>query len=443
MTIWDNYSKTEKQDYKDYLSMYGALSALFNQKLSVTGAPYLDSKFQETVFARSFKQEQSKEVDIGNTPHDIVSIINGANIGIGLKTWLFSNPSYQKFMQIKSSSKDIQYLQGNPTALALKIAEIKNSRLLSDYSRLGLNEGTNIYHYVTRDSGKMTLFETSYPLIDLNNIKVEKLTNKSVKFTDGNKQYKYTFSDSQIWMLFDPKDENTEELDFLNVKILNDPFTFLKTAFKNMNDTPLIVPSIPKRDYIYLPLYSYKTKNVPESSGLNAWNGLPKERGSTRPRPKGEAYIPIPKALWKKCPYWVDPNVDMSDYESYRQTTGKSSYPIKLHLPSNTTLTSALIGQEGFKCLETKPQSELGTWILNVLGITNPQRTSYNVPANNIVTRKLLEEHEIDSIKLWHEDPNKPNEIWIDFAEYGSFERFMNNQPQFESIDESTDKYID
>lgn len=441
MTVWDNYSKTEKKDYEYYLSIYGALTALFNQKSSVTGAPYLDSKFQETVFARSFKQEQSQDVDIGNTPHDIRSIINGKNIGIGLKTWLSSNPSYQKVMQIKSYRNDIQPLQKNPTALAFKIAEIKNSRLLSDYNRLGLEQNCNIYHYVTRDSGKMTLFETSYPLIDTKHLIPGKLTSKSFEFSDENKQYKYTFGDSQIWMRFDPKDENTEELDVLNVKILNDPFTFLKTAFKNTGGIFTIAHNKPKRDYIYLPLYSYKMKDVPERSGLNAWNGLPKTHGSTRPRPKGEAYIPIPKVLWQKCPYWVDTNVDMSDYESYKQKTGKSSYPIKLHLPNNTILTNARFGQGGFKCLETKPQSELGTWILSALGITNPQRTLYNVPAQNIVTKKLLQDHGIDSVKLWHEDPNKPNEIWIDFAEYGSFERFMNNQPQFENIDDSTDEY--
>lgn len=443
MTVWDNFSKTEKKDYEDYLSMYGALAALFNQKSSVTGAPYLDSKFQETVFARSFKQEQSEDVDIGNTPHDIRSIIKGTYVGIGLKTWLSSNPSYQKVMQIKSYRKDIQPLQNSPVALALKIAEIKNSRLLSDYNRLGLNIGSNIYHYVTRDSGKMTLFETSYPLIDTNRLIPGKLNSKSFKFSDGNKQYKYTFGDSQIWMLFDPKDKNTAKLGTLNVNILNDPFAFLKTAFRNTGGIITFARTKPKRDYIYLPLYSYKTKDVPKSSGLNAWNGLPKAHGSTHLRPKGEAYIPIPKALWQKCPYWVDKNVDMSDYNSYKQKTGKSSYPIKLHLPNNTVLTNALFGQQGFKSLETNPQSVLGTWILSVLGINNPQRKSYNVPAQNIVTLKLLQDHGIDSVKLWHEDPNKPNEIWIDFAEYGSFERFMNDLPQPESIDDSTDDYTD
>ena len=64
MTIWEKYDKEQRTDYEEYLKMYGALSAMFNQKSSETGASYLDSKFQETIYARSFNSE---DVDIGNT----------------------------------------------------------------------------------------------------------------------------------------------------------------------------------------------------------------------------------------------------------------------------------------------------------------------------------------------------------------------------------------
>ena len=33
-------------------------------------------------------------------------------------------------------------------------------------------------------------------------------------------------------------------------------------------------------------------------------------------------------------------------------------------------------------------------------------------------------------IKLWHKDPNNYKDVWIDFAPYGSFERFMNDEVQ-------------
>ena len=121
MTVWQKYSEEERKDYKDYLKMYGALSAMFNQKSSETGAPYLDSKFQETIYARTFNSE---DVDIGNTPHDIRSQFGSKKIGIGLKTWLNSKPSFQKVMQLKSYRNEIDsYLptdnkNGDPEGLA-------------------------------------------------------------------------------------------------------------------------------------------------------------------------------------------------------------------------------------------------------------------------------------------------------------------------------------
>lgn len=430
MTVWEHYSKEEQKDYEDYLKMYGALSALFNQKSSETGAPYLDSKFQETIYAKSFNSE---DVDIGNTPHDIRSTFGNLNIGIGLKTWLSSKPSYQKVMQLKRFRTKIEPYQTKPDELAYIVSKIKNERLITDYKRLGLNEHDNIYHYVTRDAGKMILSETSYPLVDVNHLNPGKLSTKSFEFTDGIKKYKYTFGDSQIWMHFGPEENDTVKLDTLNINILEDPFKFLKDAFTNKKG--VYVPAHQKRDYLYLPLYSYSLKDVSKSSGLNAWNGLPKTKGSTTPRPEGEAYIPIPKKLWQKYPYWVDPNVNMSNYREYKQKTGKRSYKINLHMPDGRIIP-ALFGQADFKALETKPQSILGKWILNVLGIKKPHRAKYDEPAKEIVTMKLLQELGFDSVKLWHEKPNDPHEVWIDFAEYGSFERFMKDQPQVQDDDE-------
>ena len=166
MTVWGRYDKEQRDSYEEYLRMYGALSALFNQKSSETGAPYLDSKFQETIYARCF---DSEDVDISNTPHDIRSEFGSDKIGIGIKTWLNSKPSFQKVMQLKSLRDEIDPFidAGDAEGLAYKLSTIKNQRLMTDYKRLGLDETTNIYHYVTRDRGRMLISETSYPLIDM------------------------------------------------------------------------------------------------------------------------------------------------------------------------------------------------------------------------------------------------------------------------------------
>ena len=174
MTVWERYSDEQREEYKDYLKMYGALSAMFNQKSSETGAPYLDSKFQETIYAKSFNSE---DVDIGNTPHDIRSTFGKDKVGIGIKTWLSSKPSYQKVMQLKRYKDDINPYVSEETKdeLAYAIAKIKNERLITDYKRLGLKVNENIYHYVTRDKGQLSLSETSYPLVDMDKLKPGKL----------------------------------------------------------------------------------------------------------------------------------------------------------------------------------------------------------------------------------------------------------------------------
>lgn len=431
MTVWERYSQDERDEYKDYLKMYGALSGMFNQKSSETGAPYLDSKFQETVYAKSFNSE---DVDIGNTPHDIMSAFGNDKIGIGLKTWLSSKRSYQKVMQLKRYRDEIdQYIgEDSKDELAYKIATIKNERLKADYSRLGLSKDKNIYHYVTRDKGLLNLSETSYPLVDMDKLKPGKLNKSSFTFTDGLKEYKYTFGDSQIWMRFGPDEADTQLLDTIKINILEDPFTFLKDAFKNEGG---VYVKKSERDYLYIPLYSYKSKKVYPKSGLNSWNSDPKTAGSTHARPEGEAYLPITSELWKKRPFWMNPKLDMRDYAKYKRETGQSSYKFNLHFPDGKVYP-AMIGQAGFKSFQTDPQKALGMWIFNSLGVEHPQRKRYDLPSDDIITMDRLMKYGLDSVKLWHEDPNDYKNVWIDFAEYGSFERFMNDEMQVQDESE-------
>lgn len=94
MSVWEQYTAEQREEYIKFLQVYGALSNLFRQKQGDL-IPYLDSKFQETVYAKIF---ESENVDIGNTPHDVLSVLGGNRIGIGIKTWMGCKPCYQKVM---------------------------------------------------------------------------------------------------------------------------------------------------------------------------------------------------------------------------------------------------------------------------------------------------------------------------------------------------------
>lgn len=428
VSIWERYSKEGQEQYLQFLKVYGALSNLFRQKKGDM-IPYLDSKFQETVYAKSFN---SKNVDIGNTPHDILSEFGNERIGIGLKTWMNSSPSYQKVMQLKRYQNEIKpYIdKGNLEDLAYKISTLKNERMLSDYERLGLSKDKNIYHYITRDKGKFVLQECTYPLIDINKIQNPCMSEKSFSWNDGSKYYRYTFGDSQIWQRFATDHSDTHIIEQCEIDIIDDPFEFLIKAYLNLIGE---FKQEEKDIYeVYLPLYSYKTGEVETKSGLNAWNAASKNKGSMQLRPLNEIYIPIPRIFHKKySDFFIEDIFEAENKlkESSKEDRAKHQVRFHLHLP-NGNVIPALVGQQNMKSLQSGSlterredgtlygQSDLGQWLLvDVLGLSDRE----------VVTREWLIKKETDSVRLWR-NKNDFKNIYIDFAPVGAFDKFISGK---------------
>lgn len=427
MSIWEQFSTEQKDEYIKFLQVYGALSNLFRQKQGDL-IPYLDSKFQETVFTKIFK---GQNVDIGNTPHDVLTVFGNDRIGIGLKTWMGSKPSFQKVMQLKRYQSEINEYRSDLHSLAYKISEIKNERMKSDYERLGLSEDKNIYHYITRDKGLFTVNECAYPLIDVTRLNNFNLTQSALSWSDGNKDYRYTFGDSQIWQKFDSNNYNTLTLNKFDVKIIEDPFSFLLKAYFDIIESSTVVePDIVEA---YLPLYSYQSKEVEEKSGLNAWNAAPKNKGSNAPRPLNEIYVPIPREFHRKHPDFFTNNIFEFEKikENYNGTIdNKPEVRFLLKLPNGKTIPS-LVTQDNMKGLQSGSntikddngkrygQSALGQWLLvDVLGLKEREP----------VTREWLQKKGTDSVRLWRKKGDYTT-INIDFAPIGSFEKFMRDEP--------------
>lgn len=450
MSVWEKYTKEQQDEYKKFLQVYGSLSNLFRQKHGEP-IPYLDSKFQETIYARVFSSEN---VDIGNTPHDILSVFGSERIGIGLKTWMNSTPSYQKVMQLKRYKDDIMAQEHNPYDMVYVISSIKNERMKSDYNRLGLDENSNIYHYITRDAGSLVIQECTYPLIELDKITNINRTDSSITWTDGIKNYKFTFGDSQIWQYFGDSRDSTI-LDKITVEIMEDPFTFLVKAYESLgpssseigrkilskafmssgNDTiafPLDKDASDNIVECFLPLYSFRSKEVEQKSGLNAWNAAPKNPLNPTPRPLNEVYIPIPREFHNRYPDFFVKNIFefekmQSEYKGERKF--KPEIRFTLVLPNGREIP-ALVTQDQHKGLQSGSldeidpntgklfgQSALGQWLLvDVLGLEE------RIP----VTREWLAKKGIDSVRLWHKKGNY-RRIYIDIAPYNSFENFMND----------------
>ena len=368
-------------------------------------------------------------MDFGNTPHDILSVVAGKRIGIGLKTWMNSKPSFQKVMQFKQHQNEINNLKSDNKALATKISELKNERMRSDYQRLGLSENDNIYHYVTRDEGCFVIHECSYPLIDLSRLGGFKLSDKSFLWSDGNKDYKYTFGDSQVWQKFDSEKYGTTIVHKFDVKIMEDPFSFLLKAYTDFIDVSKEI----KQDIVevYLPLYSYRTKEVESKSGLNAWNAAPKNKGSDTQRPLNEIYITIPREFHKKHLGFFTENIfdfEKSLVNFNGNKVDKPEIRFQLQLPNGKKIPS-LVTQSNMKALQSGSrierdesgkkygQSALGQWLLiDVLGLQKRE----------LVTRDWLKNKGTDSVRLWR-NKGDYSIINIDFAPIGSFEAFMSD----------------
>lgn len=429
MSIWEQYSAEQREEYIKFLQVYGALSNLFRQKQGDM-VPYLDSKFQETVFAKIF---DSQNADFGNTPHDVVSVFGNDRIGIGLKTWMNSKPSFQKVMQLKRYQNEINevFKNNDVEALAYKISEIKNERMKTDYERLGLSEDKNIYHYVTRDEGRFVINECAYPLIDTNRLQKFNLTPAAFSWSDGRKDYKYTFGDSQIHQKFDSSKKDTFLLHQFDIQIIEDPFSFLLEAyFKFIDKAKFATYDIIEA---YLPLYSFKSKEVEEKSGLNAWNSAPKNKGSETLRPLNEVYIPIPREFHKKHPSFFTKDIFKFEEEQKKYQGDKENKPevrFYLQLPNGKRIPS-LVTQSNMKGLQSGSniekdengkrygQSALGQWLLvDVLGLKD----------RKLVTREWLQKKGTDSVRLWRKKDDYST-INIDFAPIGSFEAFMKDEP--------------
>lgn len=430
MSIWERYSKEEREKYIKFLQVYGALTNLFRQKHGNL-IPYLDSKFQETIYAKVFNSEN---VDIGNTPHDILSVFGDERIGIGLKTWMNSRPSFQKVMQLKRYKTEIDpYFNKSDEELAIKLSELKNERMLIDYNRLGLSKDKNIYHYVTRDEGKFVIQETLYPIVNLDNLRKFKRTNTAFAWSDGHKTYKYTYGDSQIWQYFNSDADDTLVLNQFDVNIIENPFDFLLKSYFNFIDDFKKAESSEDIVEVYLPLYSYRTKEVELKSGLNAWNAAPKNKNSSSLRPLNEVYIPIPLEFHKKYPDFFCPDVfEIQRRQKNYAGSSKNKPQVRFHLQlPNGKKIPALLTQSNMKSLQSGSlteidpntgklygQSALGQWLLvDVLGLKERQP----------VTKEWLEKKGTDSVRLWRKKDDYST-INIDFAPIGSFEKFMKDE---------------
>lgn len=320
--MWVNLLEENKSKYKTYITNFASLSAAFSQKsessesenpLTSIVAPIVNSKFQETVFQKSFGAIGE---DIANTSYDASLIVDEKHrYLVGIKSFGFHSGD-QKIAQFKSNSASdnweevLSEIKRNSESvhtkeeadkmnfplyldLAKKISKLRNDRIASSKEQIRGFVATDatveaVYHVLMPSkkgaSPKIFVGETDYLPIDIENLEILGSTNKrtptNFKFTDGRHQYKYTSADSQLYMTFNNQDI---VVDSWEIDYVKDPFHL----FENLHLR--ILEEVEDEEAISMSV-SWMITNihgeVEQSSGFNGFDGASKLSKKNKNREK-------------------------------------------------------------------------------------------------------------------------------------------------------------
>lgn len=314
--LWENLPKKNKERYKRLILAFASLSEAFAQKINVEEdengeekikecvAPIINSKFQETSFQRAF---QAVGEDIQNTSFDasLIEKIGDKELKylIGIKTFGIDS-GMQKIAQFKAISSEwstiLQEIEKNAEGkqskaeinesnkelylnLAKKISKIRNERIESSKALLKgfkIDDKDDIYaiYHVLMPSKKGTtpnisVGETSYEKIDIENIEVDGCTKKNnprnFSFHDGHHSYRYTSADSQLLMDFNNKDIVIEKWP---VKYAEDAVGIFENLAKEIYGEEEVQEKKPIIESFSWFLTNSKNE-VERFSGFNSFNG--------------------------------------------------------------------------------------------------------------------------------------------------------------------------
>lgn len=375
--------ESQQKKYERMMSIIASLSKLFSENTK----PYINSRVPENLFCRYFDAENLSR-------SDVTADAKKGDIGIGIKTWIDSN--YQKIAEFNKMKPELDRLAGNSNKrLVNKVAELRNERIDFTLRTYGMSE--MVYHCIKREKGRIRIFECPLEKIDTANIKNIVKKNNTINFEDGKHRYGFYMPKSTLYMHF----EGMTEVKSMEVNINEDPYSLLEnlkvewTEENNCNASKKVI------ERAYLPLYSENSKRgkyVPDKNSLNI------RFAKGRKRNIYEVGIPVPKKFH-------------NEHSEFFPSRGVA---FDLILPNNRRII-AKICQDGGKALMSKPNSDLGHWIIDDVLKVDP---------NKKITYEMLSKFGIDSVcidKLFDEEEKK---IYykINFATINSYEFYIGNQ---------------
>jgi hypothetical protein len=401
--------------YSNALVAVGGLSRLFSE----SDIPFFQYRFVENLFIRA---TQGKNISRQDAVFDAL-VGENKGVAVGVKTFTLQKKatySYEKVQEFTSLAGKGKIGIMNDRDLIHTIAKERNRRILIESATFNIEPFKAIYHCLIRREGEALIHEEPYPTIATDSItpltssgkKLAKFSTRSsnIHFHDGLNFYRYSRSKNVLLKKFDiSKGDNWEPVP---IKIIDDVFSQLfenvlgASLTSDMKITGLFDESVetPGVDYVVLPLYSTRsgTKEVPAKSGLNQWNA------SGRPRKFGEAYIPVPIDIHKKC---------------------KDFFPVekrfKLYLPNTKEPADASLCQSDNKALMTKPNDELCKWIFKVIDPGFSLSMYNKAPSRAPFTYSDLSAAGFDAVRVSKVKTPEKSGFEIQFEPIGAYEEFL------------------
>lgn len=373
--FYENQSISQKNKYKQMLSIIGNLTLLFSE----SNCPYLPYRAHENIFCKYFNADNLARFDCS-------ADAKKQTVGIGLKTWMGNDDQkVAEFGRLRETYEDLKGLE-----LVKKVSEYRNERIRITKNMHGIDE--MIYHIVKRIPNTMQIIECAFDYIDIDNIDVinGRGNVNNTYFTDGKHTYHFSISKNTLYMIF----EKYDVIDEFEVEIMADPYGYLMNLANTSEAQAVVAPvAIDFSNKLCLRLYSSNGKRgkfIPEKSGLNQWNA----RG--RKRDPNEVYIPYPAEDRKRSIGFFPP----------RETVFELLMPDGFIIPTK-------VCQDDGKAIMSNPNRILGEWLL---------RTVFELPEGTLVTYEMLEKFGIDSVIFTKLDEGKYK---IDFTEIGTYEDYI------------------
>lgn len=363
-----NNFETEWLNNETYFRMLGLMGSLSNL-FSDSDIPFIHYRVTENLFCKYFGAENLSRTD---TAYDAKI----TDLGIGIKTFQLKNgSSTEKIAEFNALSPELRNLKGKE--LAIRLANYRNERMLTANRLYGISR--QLYHIIGRQENKLIVFNTPYELVDIESIKVNGDTDRSLHFQDNRNEYTFNKSKSVLMKKF----TIPEGACVVDVEIISDPYSLLENLINGQKKEKKAADT---RQRVRLPLYSTRkpplgvsvnqeSKWVPLKSGLNQWNA------SGRPRDINEVYIPIPADVHRNFPGFFP----------------ERHIPFDLHLPDGSIL-NVKVCQAGDKGLMSNPNKALGEWILRkVLGLNQGELlTIEKLDAAGFDTVVVYKNHNLD-----------------------------------------------